>query len=141
MSFDHNSLKVPSWQRDAAGIVEEILIVTAPSEVDGLLDLRQSLICGQDWAITLDQFLACRIRLEKEHYLPFYRLRQLLSHRLALETQIHSDQRIRTDLRQLLRRKFTSLAQIRQTVRREQFEQGADWDGSVAASCWQVIEI
>jgi len=141
MSFDHNSLKVPSWRGDAAGIVEEILTVAALSEVDGLLDLRRNLLRGQDWSVTLDQFLACRLRLEKEHYLPFYRLRQLLAHRLALETRIHSDQRIRTDLRQLLRRKFISLAQIRQTVRREQFEQGADWDGIDAASCWQVIEI
>ena len=44
-----------------------------------LLDLREHLLQGDDWEETLDLFLACRERLEAEHYLPFYRLRRLIA--------------------------------------------------------------
>jgi hypothetical protein len=92
--------------------------------VDLLLDLRQGLLHGQDWEATLDLFLECRHRLELAHYLPFYRLRQLMTHRLALEIQTGSDVAVRADLRRLLRLKFASLAHIRQMMERESFEAG-----------------
>ena len=50
-----------------------------------LLDLRAHLLQGDDWEETLDLFLACRERLEAEHYLPFYRLRRLIANSLKLE--------------------------------------------------------
>lgn len=85
-----------------------------------LLDLRRNLLNGDNWDEALDLFLCCRERLEAEQYLPFYRLRRLLAESLRLEAgrgQAHV-----APLREVLRRKHRSLADIRRTVTREIFE-------------------
>jgi hypothetical protein len=109
-----------SWRNDAARIVEDLFRCTPADAWDMLLDLREHLLDGDDWNETLDLFLSCRERLEVEQYLPFYRLRRLLTESLRLEagrSQAHV-----ASLRQVLRRKHRSLADIRRTVTREIFE-------------------
>jgi hypothetical protein len=109
-----------SWRIDAARIVEDLFPCTPPDAWDMLLDLREHLLQGDDWEETLDLFLACRERLEAEHYLPFYRLRRLIANSLSLEagaSQAHV-----APLREILRRKHRSLADIKRTLRREIFE-------------------
>lgn len=85
-----------------------------------LLDLRQRFLDGDDWDATLDLFLSCRERLEAENYLPFYRLRRLLAESLRLEAG--SGEAHVVSLREVLRRKHRSLADIKRTVCREIFE-------------------
>ena len=109
-----------SWRTDAASIVEDLFRCTHADAWDMLLDLREHLLRGDDWEETLDLFLACRERLEAEHYLPFYRLRRLMANSLSLEagtSQAHV-----APLREILRRKHRSLADIKRTLRREIFE-------------------
>ena len=106
-----------SWKQDAAAIVEELFRVTPANRWDMLLDLRQHLLAGQDWNQTLDIFLACREGLEAEHYLPFYRLRRLLTESLRLETGSGE-----TSLKQILWQKHRSLADVSRAVTRELFE-------------------
>ena len=113
-----------SWREDAARIVEELFPVSLPDTWDRLLDLRMSLLRTRDWNATLDLFLSCRELLEAEHYLPFYRLRRLLSGSLRLEagtgfTHVGS-------LEEILKRKHRSLADIRRAVTREIFEHDLD---------------
>jgi hypothetical protein len=114
-----------SWRRQAAHIVEELFQVTAADAWDALLDLRQLLLHGSDWNRALDAFLGCRERLEADHYLPFYRLRRLLTASLRLEAGAET----RTEcgsLAELLQRRPASLADIKRTVRREMFEHSLD---------------
>ena len=109
-----------SWRTDAARIVEDLFRCTPSETWDMLLDLREHLLQGDDWEETLDLFLACRERLEAEHYLPFYRLRRLIANSLSLEagtSQAHV-----APLREILRRKHRSLDEIKRTLRREIFE-------------------
>jgi hypothetical protein len=109
-----------SWRTDAARIVEDLFRCTASEAWDMLLDLREHLLQGDDWEETLDLFLACRERLEAEHYLPFYRLRRLIANSLSLEagtSQAHV-----APLREILRRKHRSLDDIKRRLRREIFE-------------------
>jgi hypothetical protein len=109
-----------SWRTDAARIVEDLFRCTCPDAWDMLLDLREHLLQGDDWEETLDLFLACRESLEAEHYLPFYRLRRLIANSLNLEagaSQAHV-----APLREILRRKHRSLADIKRRLRREIFE-------------------
>jgi hypothetical protein len=109
-----------SWRNDAARIVEDLFCYTPVDSWDTLLDLRKHLLAGDDWDETLDLFLSCRERLESEQYLPFYRLRRLLSESLKLEAgcnQAHV-----ASLREVLRRKHRSLADVKRTVTREIFE-------------------
>jgi len=109
-----------SWRSDAAQIVEELFRCTPPDSWDMLLDLRWHLLEGNDWDETLDVFLSCRQRLEAEQYLPFYRLRRLLAESLRLEagrSQAHV-----ASLREVLRRKHRSLADMKRTITREIFE-------------------
>ena len=109
-----------SWRSDAARIVEDLFRCTRTESWNLLLDLRGHLLEGDDWDETLDLFLACRQKLEAEHYLPFYRLRRLLADSLRLETggsQAHV-----APLREVLRRKHRSLADMKRTVTREIFE-------------------
>lgn len=107
-----------SWRHDAVRIVEELFRQTAPDSWDMLLDLRQLLVEGSDWNRMLDVFLACRRRLETAHYLPFYRLRTLLTNSLALEAGAAAV----LPLRAILRRKHRSLAEIRRHLTRDLFE-------------------
>jgi hypothetical protein len=76
-----------AWRRQASCVVEELFAATQPGEWDGLLELREGLLTGADWGVVLENFLACRWRLERDHYLPFYRLRRLLEVHLRLETR------------------------------------------------------
>lgn len=109
-----------TWRHDAACIVEELFRATPSDSWDLLLDLRQNLLHGADWNHTLDLFLRCRERLEAEHYLPFYRLRNLLTGSLRLEAG--QGKAPISCLRQILRRQYRSLADIRRQVEREVFE-------------------
>ena len=109
-----------SWRSDAARIVEDLFRCTPSETWNMLLDLREHLLDGDDWNETLDLFLSCRERLESEQYLPFYRLRRLLADSLRLEAgrnQAHV-----ASLREVLRCKHRSLADIKRTVTREIFE-------------------
>lgn len=106
-----------SWRQDAVRIVEELFQVTPACCWDMLIDLRQNLLAGKDWNKTLDIFLATRERLEAEHYLPFYRLRRLLTESLRLESGAQQ-----TSLKSLLWKKHRSLADISRAVTREIFE-------------------
>ena len=123
MSQTCHTLDLPSgktWRHDAACIVEELFRTTRPESWDLLLDLRQNLLHGTDWNHTLDLFLRCREQLEAEHYLPFYRLRNLLTGSLRLEAG--QGKAPVSCLRQILRRQHRSLADIRRHVAREVFE-------------------
>jgi hypothetical protein len=115
-----SSLTRKSWRTDAARIVEDLFRCTSSDAWDMLLDLREHLMQGDDWEATLDLFLACRERLEAEHYLPFYRLRRLIASSLKLEAGASQAQV--APLREILRRKHRSLADIKRTLRREIFE-------------------
>jgi len=106
-----------SWRQDAARIVEELFPVTPSETWNLLLDLRGNLLDGTDWNHTLDVFLACRERLETANYLPFYRLRRLLSESLRLEGGGGT-----ASLKQVLIQKHRSLAEIRRAFHRELFE-------------------
>lgn len=113
----------PSWHRDAARIVEELFSQTAPAHWDLLIDLRQQLLTGSDWNLALDTFLAAREDLEADHYLPFYRLRRLLSAGLRLESDNAS---VGGSLTELLRLKHRSLADATKAMNRDLFESGVD---------------
>lgn len=101
-----------TWCDDAVSIVEQLFPVSSREAWDVLLDLRTALKSGKDWERVLDLFLECRNQLESDNYLPLYRLRQLISQSLLLESVggTHS-------LRAILRRKHRSLADLRRAVR------------------------
>ncbi|MGA7393702.1 MAG: hypothetical protein WBL40_15000 [Terrimicrobiaceae bacterium] len=120
MSNSSRESEKPSWRNDAARIVEDLFRSTPTETWNMLLDLRQHLLDGNNWDETLDLFLSCRERLEAEHYLPFYRLRRLMAESLRLEAG--SGQAHVVTLREVLRRKHRSLAEIKRTVSREIFE-------------------
>jgi hypothetical protein len=109
-----------SWRNDAARIVEDLFRCTPSETWNILLDLRQRLLDGNDWDETLDLFLSCREQLEAEHYLPLYRLRRLMAESLRLEAG--SGQPHVVSLKEVLRRKHRSFADIKRTVSREIFE-------------------
>lgn len=76
---------IPSaWRQRAARVVEELFPQTPSQAWDDLLDLRQAILRETHWPRTLDHFLRCRQKYEKDHYLPFYRLRKLLENHLRL---------------------------------------------------------
>jgi len=75
----------PAWRRTAAQVVDELFPVSRRDAWDDLLDLRQLLLHSRDWEAVLEGFLKCRKTLEEDHYLPFYRLRKILSAHLRLE--------------------------------------------------------
>jgi hypothetical protein len=119
-SAKSGNLVVNSWRNDAARIVEDLFRCAPTESWNMLLDLRQRFLDGNDWDETLDLFLSCRERLEAEHYLPFYRLRRLLAESLRLEAG--SSQSHVVSLKEVLRRKHRSFADIKRTVSREIFE-------------------
>ncbi|MDX2081595.1 MAG: hypothetical protein SFU53_12505 [Terrimicrobiaceae bacterium] len=121
---------VTDWKRDAARIVEELFRVTSPENWDLLLDLRQALLAGEDWARALDLFLHCRVRLESDHYLPFYRLRRLIAASLRLEATSAGLQP--SSLGELLKDRHRSLADLKRRVRREWFEHSEEPGGHVS---------
>lgn len=109
-----------SWRQDAVRIVEELFAGTPKDSWNLLLDLRDGLKSGEKWDWTLDVFLCCRERLEAEHYLPFYRLRRLLTESLRLEAARGGEHV--ASLKQVLVRQHRSLADIRRALSRELFE-------------------
>lgn len=130
------SLPVESgWRREAARIVEELFAVTPPQEWDSLLELRGALISGRDWSRALDLFLACRVRLESDHYLPFYRLRRLIAASLRLEAGQKNP--VPRPLAEWLKGRHRSLADIQRRVQRDWFEHGGN---AGEALCLRVVE-
>lgn len=120
---------MPTWRAQAAAIIEELFPVSTPDGWDLLLDLRQRLLGGGDCAAILDAFLACRARLEADHYLPFYRLRRLLSASLELELGPSEARTKIRPLRELLQRRHRSMADLRKAVHRDAFEHMLDTPG------------
>lgn len=120
MPVAHSFAPEKSWRHDAVIIVEELFPGSPPEFWNLLLDLRAGILRGEDWDDTLDIFLACRERLEEGQYLPFYRLRRLLTESLRFEAGCGGEHVL--PLRQVLARKHRSLAQIKQAVSRELFE-------------------
>jgi hypothetical protein len=120
-----------TWRHDAVRIVEELFPGAPQEDWNLLLDLRTGLLEGADWDGTLDVFLACRERLEEEQYLPFYRLRRLLTESLRLEAGRGGEHV--APLKQILMRKHRSLADIKRAVSREVFEHDLS-----AAACHSV---
>jgi hypothetical protein len=125
------------WAEDAVTVVEQVLMRARPGQIDGLLDLRAALKEGADWTRVMDLFLVCRRVMEHDHYLPFYRLRRLLAHWLALELRSERDPKVRADLRRLLRWKFRSLADLTAALERERFE---GHQGKADAGQWVLSE-
>jgi hypothetical protein len=120
----HLATLAPAWREQAARVVEELFPVTPADAWNGLLDLRGELLRGADWNHTLDLFLACRERLEADHYLPFYRLRRLLTASLQLDTGTGGAQT--ASLAEVLHRNPRSLADIKRAVHREYFEHSVE---------------
>jgi len=110
------------WRLVAARIVEELFPATNPESWDLLLDLREHLLANDRWEETLDCFLACRERLEADHYLPFFRLRKLLAGSLRLEVRIEEKEPLVQCLAKQFRTRHRSLADLRRALGRECFE-------------------
>jgi hypothetical protein len=106
--------------------VEQLFPVTPPETWNLLIDLRRQLLAGNDWASTLNTFLECRKALETDHYLPFYRLRRLLTASLRFDVGDASRSIAVDSLADLLRRGHRSLADMTRAVRREIFEHQLD---------------
>ncbi len=119
-------LRSKGWRQEAARIVEELLRSTNPDRWNVLLDLREQLLLGNDWEVTLDCFLRCREVLEADHYLPFYRLRKLISSSLELEIDENKRDVSHSCLERALRKRHHSLSDIRRAVSRELYEHDLD---------------
>lgn len=117
------------WRLVASRIVEELFAGTSPEQWDLLLDLREALLGEASLERMLDLFLLCRESMEADHYLPFYRLRQLLSESLELQAATDGSATRRQGLRELLSKKHRSFAHLKRTVRRELFEHASDERG------------
>jgi len=124
LSSDSTVLQKGHWRKDAVAIIEELFPVTSRKEWDRLLDLRALLLnegCCKD---ILEKFLECRIQLESDHYLPFYRLRRLIAGSLRLEAVMQTGGcckwRRLCPLNELWR--HDSLSNFQKAVKREWFE-------------------
>ena len=117
--------------------MEELFPVTPTETWDSLLDLREQLLKGSDWNRTLDVFLACRELLEADHYLPFYRLRRLLTASLRLLTKTDAARVETSSLGEWLWSKPRSLADVKRAIRRELFEHSLDLPAHVSV---RVVE-
>lgn len=102
--------------------MEEILPHAKSTQVDILLDLRSMLLDEVTWENLLDTFLQARAVVEDDHYMPFFRLRQLLEYSLRLEMAIQPDTPHSDMIRDMLRRKFPTLASYRRELKRLEFE-------------------
>ncbi|MDB6072253.1 MAG: hypothetical protein JWL81_3424 [Verrucomicrobiales bacterium] len=77
--------RLAGWRMDAARLAAELLRSVSPKAADEVLDLRSALLePGVTPAMLLRVFLAAKNRLEKEHYLLFFRLRRVLEPNLGL---------------------------------------------------------
>lgn len=127
MQFETSSASTtPNWRLDAARIVEELFARSSPESWDLLLDLRGDFLGGVNLTRTLDRFLMSRERLEADHYLPFYRLRRLLSASLRLESANGTAVASADSLEALLRGRLRSFSDLKRKVRRELFEHSLD---------------
>lgn len=117
---------VPGWRRQAARIVEEIFTATDPLDWDHLLDLRSGLLQCSRWENVVDLFLQCRHRMEKDAYLPFYRLRNLLAVSLKLNGRGEFQKIPMPSLELLFRQNHKSFAEWKRQLEREWFELGCD---------------
>ncbi len=79
------SIVLDGWRESAVRVVEELFPVTAQNEWDRLLDLRKTLRSESCGTKLIREFLKCRLELELDHFLPFYRLRRIISAHLKLE--------------------------------------------------------
>lgn len=127
-----------TWRAQAARVVEELFPVTATESWNDLLDLRAGLLRGDDWNAVLDLFLRCRERLEADHYLPFYRLRRLLTASLRLQASDNGGAPVRP-LADLLRRHPASFADLQRALRREMFEHAPELPANARVSL-RVVE-
>jgi hypothetical protein len=127
------------WNCQAAGIVEELFAQTPPEAWDDLLQLRSCLLAGGDWNAVLEVFLRCRFQWEQHAYLPFYRLRTLLSAALTLEKAGRWQGVPLPPLELLLRQRCRSLADWTRRLEREWFEMGGE-PGAGSAGL-QVVEM
>lgn len=128
-----------NWRDDALRIIDALFPVTSVDAWDDLLDLRCELIAGDQWGKVLDLFLVCRDRLELDHYLPFFRLRRLLSNSLQLEAGLNSQSASNPDLACLLARQPRCLADIQRSIQRDWFEHDLDL-GDPESIQVQVVE-
>ncbi len=117
----------PTWRTDALAIIERLFATTASEHWNDLLDLRTAILGGKNWNQTLDLFLTCREHLEADNYLPFYRLRRLLSTSLHLEVGSKNGSRSPLAPHHLRHR---SLKQLEQTLRRDTFEHDLAYTGT-----------
>jgi hypothetical protein len=115
------------WNEQAVRIVEELFAQTPGEAWDDLLELRERLLEGADWTAVLQTFVRCRYRYEHWAYLPFYRLRTLLSAALTLENAGQWEGFPLPPLELLLRRKCRSLSDWTRQLEREWFEMGGDF--------------
>jgi len=115
-----------SWREVAVRLVDELFREVPSDHWDLLLDLRQSLLGEGSLEHLLDQFLACRESMESDHYLPFYRLRRLISESLELEASDSTIHASPKDLRELLARKHRSFSELERSLRRDWFEHATD---------------
>ncbi len=115
--------KQNGWRVDAVELVEGLFGQARKEHWDILLDLRQELIAGKDWAKVLEVFFTCRQRIEVDCYLPMYRLRRLLAVSLRLEVE-DSGVAI-APMERLLLEKHRSLRALQRRLQREWFEHGA----------------
>jgi len=76
------------WLSDAMQIVDDILSICGRSAWDDLLDLRLALAEGAEVTHIIDRFSRCRARHEENHYLPFFRLRRILSAQAGFEEHL-----------------------------------------------------
>lgn len=107
------------WRVQAAAVIEELFANTPPANWDILLDLRSSILRGEDWEFALDLFLCCKARIEADNYLPFYRLRRLLAASLRFEsTGLAGVGEDTLSLAKVLRQPHRSLAEARAALAR-----------------------
>jgi hypothetical protein len=136
--LDGPRVDVVSWRWQAARVVEELFPATGPGEWDRLLELRQQLLDGREWAVVVDCFLRCRQRLEKDHYLPLYRLRRLLEGHLRLVTrgsQAEAADEAKTAVWALWRHR--GLDDLRRRAQHERYER----DPSIATPAGVRVEV
>jgi hypothetical protein len=128
------------WRFQAARIVEELFAHLPARAFDSLLDLRQALLQDADLRTVIDCFLACRREFETDAYLPFYRLRVLLSASLRLQGAGLFGELPLPPVEALLRKRHASFAEWKKQLQREWFEQGLD-SQDLEVSPLSLIEI
>lgn len=78
------------WLRRSLDVIDELLSTpgaVSRDEMDSLLDFRSLLRAREDAEAVVRQFCALRLRLERRHYLAFYRLRRWLEHHVIGEVR------------------------------------------------------